>query len=237
MASPQKEHGYTVIANEIMDHLCFPGINGSEYRVLLFVIRKTYGFNKKSDRISLSQFQIATGMKRNHVVDNIAQLVHKRVLLKKNSIYGLNKDYDTWVVHKRVPSTQKGTVASTQKGVKSSTQKGTHKRKKETITKESSKTVVLQGKQWNELIDSFKSVNPMYLDFYRNKTERAALDKLAGRIGFEKLKNTILQLEEITSRPYAPKITTPVELKRDLGKLITFYKQENSKVSPNKELI
>lgn len=95
--------------------------------------------------------------------------------------------------------------------------------------KNTSKPGGLQGEQWNQLIDGFKDVNPMYLDFYKNTTERKALDDLVDRLGFEKVKATIEHLQEITAQPYAPKITKPSELKRDLGKLVMYFKQEKSK--------
>lgn len=107
MASPQKENGYVTIANELAERFSLAGMNGSEHRILWVVIRKTYGYNKKQDYISLTQFQKSTGMGRNQVVDTLRSLVGKRVLLKENSIYGLNKDWESWVVHKRVLGGQK----------------------------------------------------------------------------------------------------------------------------------
>lgn len=230
MANPQKENGYTILANEILEKLSLPGMNGSELRILLFVVRKTYGFNKKQDRISLTQFQVGTGMNRSHVVETIKSLVHKSILLKEKSVYSINKNWETWVVHKRVPSTQKHTTSSTQKHTKSSTQKHTHKRKKDNITKDIAKTPdgVLQGKQWNDLIDLFKPINPMWEDIYKNKTERNALEAMVKKFGFEKMKSTLSALPNIVSRKYAPKITKPTELRRDFGKLIVFYKQETT---------
>jgi len=59
---PQKENGYTPIANEIMDALCSHRISGEERQLLDCIIRKTYGWNKKVDEISLSQFMKMTGM-------------------------------------------------------------------------------------------------------------------------------------------------------------------------------
>ena len=93
----------------------------------------------------------------------------------------------------------------------------------------------MQGIQWNHLIDGFESVNPMFRDFYKNKSERKALEELTKSITYEKLLATIKQLSSITSLPYAPKITKPTELKRDLGKLVTFYNQEKSKLTGNKQ--
>lgn len=233
MASPQLENGYTQIANEIVERLSYPGINGSEYRVLLLVIRKTYGFKKKQDRISLTQFQKFTLMERKQAVETIKSLLEKKILLKQGGVFMFNKNYHEWVVGKRPLATgsgQKTTIASGQKPTKSSGQKPTHKRKKETITKETSKTDVLRGEEWNNLIDLFKEVNPFYTEFYRNTTERRALSDLVKKIGFEKLRATITHLPEVIALPYAPKITKPSELKRDLGKLIAFYKQHQAKL-------
>lgn len=103
--------------------------------------------------------------------------------------------------------------------------------------KKSSKKEFLQGNQINELIELFKEVNPMYKDFFKNKTERQAIDDLAKQITYDKLKATIEQLPKIIGQPYAPKVTKPTELKRDLGKLIAFSKQKKSetikKTTPN----
>jgi hypothetical protein len=93
-----------------------------------------------------------------------------------------------------------------------------------------SKTEVLHGNQWNELIDSFKEVNPMYLDFYKNTTERKALEAMTKNWGYSKLLSTIQELPRIIGQPYAPKITKPTELRRDIGKLVAFYNQEKNKL-------
>lgn len=79
----------------------------------------------------------------------------------------------------------------------------------------------------NELIDLFKGVNPMYTDFFKNTTERKAIEHVVSKLGFEKTKNLLVALPEIVSKKFAPKITKPTELKRDLGKLVLFFKQES----------
>lgn len=235
MASPQTENGYTRIANELLEQFSMPGMNGSELRVVLFITRKTYGFQKKRDRISLSQFQLGTGMNRAQAVETLRSLLEKKIIIKDEGFFKLNKNYEEWVVCKRIPVC-KSILGSMQKHTKTSMQKHTHKRKKETNTKEISKTTVLQGEQWNQLIDGFANVNPLYEEFYANRTERQALETLTTKIGFEKLLSTIHHLEEVTSKPYAPRITKPSELKRDLAKLVMFYKQEQGKHKSNNVL-
>lgn len=106
MANPQKENGYTAIANELLEHLIMPGTNGSELKLILFVVRKTYGFSKKQDKISLSQFCKGLSAKRANICRTIKSLVAKRLLLKQDSLYKLNKNWEEWVVAKRLPSSQ-----------------------------------------------------------------------------------------------------------------------------------
>lgn len=114
VASPQKENGYTSISNEIIEHLVLPGINGSEFRVLLFILRKSYGFQKKGDVISLTQFQKNTLLNRANVVRTIKSLVAKRLLLREKSAYKFNKNWEQWVVAKRQGSSQKDNLGSSQ---------------------------------------------------------------------------------------------------------------------------
>jgi phage replication O-like protein O len=107
--SPQLENGYTSIANEIMDALIKFRIPGEERQCLDFIIRKTYGYHKKEDAISNSQFVDATGLKKGNVCRAIKSLVKKGVVIKiDNAViksdnkyiptYRFNKDYSSWKV-------------------------------------------------------------------------------------------------------------------------------------------
>ena len=102
MANPQKENGYVPIANEIIEALAKFRINGESWQVLLVVLRKTYGWNKKDDEISLTQFQQMTGLKRPNVVRSIKWLVSRKILhsIKEDTSYAtkykFNKNFETW---------------------------------------------------------------------------------------------------------------------------------------------
>lgn len=93
------------------------------------------------------------------------------------------------------------------------------------------KLPALQGPQWNILIDAFAPINPLFTNFYRNTTERKALLELVEKFGFDKVETMIKALPEIVSKPYAPKITKPSELRRDIGRLVVFVKQSGEKNS------
>lgn len=93
---------------------------------------------------------------------------------------------------------------------------------------------VSQGQVINELIELFKDLNPMYSEFYKNKTERKALEVIVKQLGYDKTKSLISNLPAIVAKKFAPKITKPSELKRDMGKLILFFKQEGQPNNKNK---
>src|SRR3990167_2264225 len=102
MANPQKENGYTAIANEIIEHLVSYNLNGSELAMCLWLIRKTYGFAKKVDKISISQFQRALRLSRWCICKTKKSLVNKRLLVREKNGLKFNKNWEEWVGNKRL---------------------------------------------------------------------------------------------------------------------------------------
>jgi phage replication O-like protein O len=98
--NPQKENGYTAIANEIMEALARIRISGEARQVLDVILQKTYGFNKKEDVIALSQFCAKTGLKKPIVCRAINKLEEMKLIIKKDNdianSYSLQKDYSKW---------------------------------------------------------------------------------------------------------------------------------------------
>lgn len=144
MASPQAENGHTDIANELLEQLYRAGLSGTELSLCLMVIRKTYGWHKKQDAISIGQFQKGINQKnRKVVIENLKKLVTKKLLLVTKSelatgvnTYQFNKNYEEWVVTKKtLGSYQKVTRVVTKKTLELVTKKLPTKEKKETIQK------------------------------------------------------------------------------------------------------
>jgi len=100
MKSPQLANGYTPIANELLEHLIAYKFSQNDYKVLLAIIRKTYGYHKKVDAIGNSQLAVMTGLQRTHVARSIRSLIAQNVLICDDSQYknciGINKHYQTW---------------------------------------------------------------------------------------------------------------------------------------------
>jgi len=101
MANPQTENGYLRIATELAVKLAKYRISGQEWQILLVILLKTYGFNKKQDRISLSQFVELTGINKPCVIREIKELLSKKIIIIQkdndfNTTYSIQKDYDLW---------------------------------------------------------------------------------------------------------------------------------------------
>lgn len=100
--NPQKENGYTAIANELMNEFASITLTSREWQVLIFVLRKLYGWHKLADVIPLSQFQQATGLDLKTIRRTLNSLIAKKILDKTKAptgnTYYFNKRYTSWNV-------------------------------------------------------------------------------------------------------------------------------------------
>lgn len=111
MASPQIEDGYTRIANETMDALARGCPGNGECQLLMAIMRKTYGWNKKEDAISVSQLGDITGLSRRMVIYGLQNLEAKKMVViirrkgrgVKNEINTISfqKNHALWVVQEK----------------------------------------------------------------------------------------------------------------------------------------
>ncbi len=105
LASPQTENGFTRLADELLDALILYPFTKRQYKVLLAVIRKTYGFQKREDDITAPQLASMTGLDRANVIRAINELVVIGALNKRpgrfGQVLGINKNYEIWQVPKQ----------------------------------------------------------------------------------------------------------------------------------------
>lgn len=104
--SPQVEDGHCRMNNEILQKLIAHKLNGSQLSVVLYIWRKTWGFNKKEDAIAISQFVRATRLSSRGIQMALKQLKKLRIIFYKQNgplkngsplnIYLFNKHWDTW---------------------------------------------------------------------------------------------------------------------------------------------
>lgn len=103
MACPQKENGHLRIANEVWDHLASTPLLGSEFQVVMAVIRKTWGWGSKEKEISLPDFCSITGQPERKVARALSSLRQRNILLRTSgggrgnaSKWTFNKDWEKW---------------------------------------------------------------------------------------------------------------------------------------------
>jgi len=78
--SPQLEDGYIRIANELFDAILEKLASYRHTKVVLAILRKTYGYQKKEDDITISQLAEMTGIHRNNVGAALKELEQMRVI-------------------------------------------------------------------------------------------------------------------------------------------------------------
>lgn len=100
MANPQTEDGHIDIANEIADALATTQLSGYESRILWVIWRKTYGWHKKSDTISVTQFEKGTGLKRRHISRTLQCLLDRNIITKNGDSFidrwAFQNNYSKW---------------------------------------------------------------------------------------------------------------------------------------------
>ncbi len=135
MVNPQKENGHVRIANELVEAFQLLHLSGNQWRVLWAILRFTYGWNKKTDHISLTSFEKGTGLDRRNLKRSLDILFSRNIILKDNSSYisryGIQKDYTKWRTGvKNNTSVNNDTRTSVNNDTKTSVNNDTHKRQK-----------------------------------------------------------------------------------------------------------
>ena len=90
------DDGYTRFANELLEAIASADLTARQLKVMLAYIRKTYGFNKKTDRIADEQIAQLTGLSRQNVNKAKKELISMNCLFMDGSQIGVNKEVSAW---------------------------------------------------------------------------------------------------------------------------------------------
>lgn len=99
MAEVKLKNGYFRIAHKLFEQLFIREFSLKQIRVILLVMRLSYGFHKKYAIIKpKSRFNFAN-LYRQDINKTLNELVDKKVLLNiAEDVYSINKDYDVWEI-------------------------------------------------------------------------------------------------------------------------------------------
>jgi phage replication O-like protein O len=90
------DDGYTKIANELLEAAMSADLTVRQLKIVLAVIRKTYGFNKKTDRITNTQIASMTGIHHTHICKAKNELLERNILVMTGREIGVNKVVSCW---------------------------------------------------------------------------------------------------------------------------------------------
>ena len=244
----------TQIPNVISD-LIMPRISEAEMRCLNYICRRTYGFQKERDRISLSQFingikgrderrlDYGTGVSRPSVVEALRNLLGsdliRTIRTPKGNYYEINLELFRNKDNKEIEKTADEVVKKVNQ-LRKLTRTGKESKPRQVklpnlqnkvLNKEKPSYIAISNEiadNINPLIELFKPINPSYERLYANKTQRAAMKRLIEKFDKQKLEKILNTLSITNGMKFAPIITTPLELENKVGKLIAFIKQQRS---------
>lgn len=96
------EDGYAKLSNMLLEAYSGADLTKRQFKVLLAVLRKTYGWNKSMDRISDSQLSEITKLPVKRCNEAKLELVRMGVIKQQGGMFGPNKNIDEW----RIPQNE-----------------------------------------------------------------------------------------------------------------------------------
>jgi phage replication O-like protein O len=99
MANPQLENGHTRFANEIIEEWIKTPLTVRQLKVLIAIARKTYGYGKKTDVLSISQISEMTGIDQRETKRTMSELAGMKMVSRDGMKTGIQKDHDLWTIH------------------------------------------------------------------------------------------------------------------------------------------
>lgn len=102
MANPQLKNGHTRIANEIFEQIMKTNLNGTQFRLVLAIWRYTYGFQRKTNEMSINFLARIIDAGRTQVDRELTALIDRKIVKvieigsKGARVMSFNKDYKEW---------------------------------------------------------------------------------------------------------------------------------------------
>lgn len=177
-------------------------LTGAEQKILDFILRQTIGFQKTSDKISISQFVSGIGKNNRGAGVSTAQVPRALKSLEEKGFITTKKT--------KFQTTEISLVLASDD------------REPETTTSD-----FFEGAPvFMSLIDLFSEVSPHQVEeFKASKKQVRAITELVECYGVEEVRKAILTLQVTNGMPFSPVITSPVALKEKWSNLISFIKK------------
>ncbi|WP_334468923.1 replication protein [Arsenophonus sp. PmNCSU2021_1] len=90
------EEGYTRISNNILEAILTAGLTQHQLLIVMAVLRKTYGYNKKIDWVSNWQLSELTGLLPHKCSAAKSALLKRKILISSGRFVGINQCIQEW---------------------------------------------------------------------------------------------------------------------------------------------
>ena len=197
------KEGYFKYPNELEQYWYL--LSGAEQKLLDFILRRTIGFQKLEDRISISQFVTGVGKKSNGTGVSKSQV--------QRSLRGL---------------VDKGFISTERQGYQTRLVKLTL-RIEEQNNQEAKKDDAAAPDHVAYLISLFRGLAPHLVDKYLiEKKQIQAMERLLKHYDSAQIEEFIQASEYASGKEYAPTISSPSELEQKLPKLRSYFSRLQS---------
>lgn len=227
---------FTQIPNMIVNH-------STAYEQSLYLIMKRIAGENRTCYASQNYLAEKMGVHKETVLKNINKLLKRKwiveiapVIIRGGKVrqfaivdlWHLNmKEYESGAKTSRVEVglfSSEVVLKPARGGAKTSTKKNQEEEYKNNVLAKP----CFAGKEINNLIGLFNKLNPSYEQLFKNKSQRAAMERLIKKFGLDKVRRIIEFAEKTSGKQYAPTITTPIQLEAKLGDLIIFFNKEKN---------
>lgn len=92
------EDGYAKLSNMLLEAYAGADLTKRQFKVLLAILRKTYGWNKAMDRVSDSQIAEIAKLPVKRCNETKLQLVRMGLIKQQGGMFGPNKNINEWCI-------------------------------------------------------------------------------------------------------------------------------------------
>lgn len=92
------DDGYARLSNMLLEAYSGADLTKRQFKVLLAILRKTYGWNKPMDRITDSQLSEITKLPVKRCNEAKLELVRMNIIKQQGGMFGPNKNISEWCI-------------------------------------------------------------------------------------------------------------------------------------------
>lgn len=104
----KKDKCFTKVPNKLLETITKTKLSNTESAVLLVIIRQTFGWQKESDRIAMSQFAKKIKSYKANVNRAVKNLRKRKIIFRDNHFrYKINPNYEEWALVRQLTLVRK----------------------------------------------------------------------------------------------------------------------------------